>query len=57
MTELMGSEIYVYLLAGERTFIARVDPRAEAVAGRDLDLIVNMDRIHLFDPETQQAIR
>ena len=27
VTELMGNEIYLYLLTGKKSFIARVDPR------------------------------
>jgi multiple sugar transport system ATP-binding protein len=57
VTELMGNEIFVYLLIGEKQFIARVDPRTGARVGKDLDVAFNMDNIHLFDRETSQAIR
>jgi ABC-type sugar transport system ATPase subunit len=30
VTELMGNEIFVYLLTGQKQFIARVDPRTKA---------------------------
>jgi multiple sugar transport system ATP-binding protein len=57
VTELMGNEIFVYLLTGKKQFIARVDPRTEARVGKELDVVVNMDNTHLFDRETEQAIR
>jgi multiple sugar transport system ATP-binding protein len=57
VTELMGNEIFVYLLTGKKQFIARVDPRTGAAVGKKLDLAFNMDNIHLFDRETEQAIR
>ncbi|TEU19398.1 MAG: glycerol-3-phosphate ABC transporter ATP-binding protein, partial [Anaerolineales bacterium] len=57
VTELMGNEIFVYLLMGQKSFIARVDPRTQAVIGQDLDVVMNMDNVHLFDRQTEGAIR
>jgi multiple sugar transport system ATP-binding protein len=53
----MGNEIFVYLLTGQKSFIARVDPRTQAVIGQDLDIVMNMDNVHLFDRQTESAIR
>jgi multiple sugar transport system ATP-binding protein len=57
VTELMGNEIFVYLLTGEKQFIARMDPRTGARVGIEMDVAVNMDNIHLFDRDTEEAIR
>jgi multiple sugar transport system ATP-binding protein len=57
VTELMGNEIFVYLLTGKKQFIARVDPRTGARVGSDMDIAVNMDNCHLFDRASEQAIR
>jgi multiple sugar transport system ATP-binding protein len=57
VTELMGNEIFVYLLSGEKQFIARVDPRTGARVGIEMDVAVNMDNSHLFDRDTEEAIR
>jgi multiple sugar transport system ATP-binding protein len=57
VTELMGNEIFLYLLIGGKQFIARVDPRTRARIGTEMDVVVNMDNTHLFDRETEQAIR
>jgi multiple sugar transport system ATP-binding protein len=57
VTELMGNEIFVYLLMGKKQFIARVDPRTDARVGKEMDVVVNMDNTHLFDRETEEAIR
>ena len=57
VTELMGNEIFLYLLTGQKVFIARVDPRTKARVGNKMDVAVNMDNIHLFDPDTEAAIR
>ncbi len=56
VTELMGNEIFLYLLTGKKQFIARVDPRTHARPGEAIDLIVNMDNMHLFDPQTEKTL-
>jgi multiple sugar transport system ATP-binding protein len=55
--ELMGNETLLYLLNGAHSFIARVDPRSRARAGNTVAVIVNLDRLHFFDPQTQWSIR
>jgi hypothetical protein len=45
------------LLSGQKQFIARFDPRTSARIGKEMDVVVNMDNTHLFDRETEQAIR
>jgi multiple sugar transport system ATP-binding protein len=57
VTELMGNEIFVYLLIGQKQFIARVDPRTKARVGNEMDVAINMDNTHLFDRDTELAIR
>ena len=57
VTELMGNEIFVYLLTGQKSFIARGDPRTQARIGQDLDIAMNMDNVHIFDRGTERAIR
>ena len=57
VTELMGNEVFVYLLTGDKQFIARVDPRTSAHIGGDFDAVINMDRMHIFDKDTEVAVR
>ncbi|MBI3914731.1 MAG: TOBE domain-containing protein, partial [Chloroflexi bacterium] len=54
--EPMGSEIFLYLLAGKQNFIARVDPRSQARPGQSIEVMLNLDRMHLFDKQSEQAI-
>jgi multiple sugar transport system ATP-binding protein len=56
VTELMGNEIFLYLLTGKKQFIARVDPRTHTRPGDQIDLIINMDNMHLFDPQTEKTM-
>jgi multiple sugar transport system ATP-binding protein len=56
VTELMGNEIFLYLVAAGNTIVARVDPRTNFRPGDTVEVAFNMDKIHLFDPETELAI-
>ena len=55
VTELMGNEIFLYLLAGSDNIVARVDPRTDFHIGDKVQVSFNLDRCHLFDPETEDS--
>ncbi len=57
VTELMGNEIFLYLVSGPNNYVARVDPRTTFKMGDQLEVAFNMDNFHIFDPETELAIR
>ncbi len=57
VTELMGNEVIVYLDTDHHEFIGRFDPRTGARVGTPMTAAFNMDRMHVFDRETQLAIR
>jgi multiple sugar transport system ATP-binding protein len=57
MTELMGNEIFLYVVTGENTVLARVDPRTDFHIGDKVQVAFNMDKCHLFDIDTELAVR
>ncbi|MDI6695937.1 MAG: sn-glycerol-3-phosphate ABC transporter ATP-binding protein UgpC [Anaerolineales bacterium] len=57
VTELMGNEIFVYLKTGNNSFVARVDPRSRYQIDQKVQMVFNMNTMHIFDRETEQAIR
>ncbi|MFW6115771.1 MAG: ABC transporter ATP-binding protein [Chloroflexota bacterium] len=57
VTELMGDEVVVYLKKGDAEFLGRFDPRTEAKVGKKMSAAFNMDRMHIFDRATEEAIR
>ncbi len=57
VTELMGNEIYLYLVTGKNTFVGRVDPRSKMRMGDKAQIAFNMEKFHIFDAETERAIR
>jgi multiple sugar transport system ATP-binding protein len=54
VTELMGNEIFLYLLNGTNSFVARVDPRTRFQIGDKVQVVFNMDNFHIFDPSVDQ---
>jgi multiple sugar transport system ATP-binding protein len=57
VTELMGNEIFVFLKSGDFDYVARVDPRTNFRRGDKVKVTFNMGNMHIFDKETEQAIR
>ena len=62
VTELMGSEIYLYVSTDgidpqtPQNLIARVSPRAVARTGDDIKLAIDVTRVHIFDNYTEKCI-
>ena len=57
VTELMGNEIFLHMMTGTNSFVARVDPRSKLHVGEDTQLAFDMNNIHIFDAETEEAVR
>jgi multiple sugar transport system ATP-binding protein len=55
VTEPLGAEIYLYLLVGDHSLIARVDPRTRVDIGDEVELVLDMSKMHIFDRQTQEA--
>ncbi len=56
VTELMGAETYLYLSCEGNSVTARVDPTSTAKTGDRIKIALEMDKIHLFDKETEKTI-
>ncbi|MBN2089873.1 sn-glycerol-3-phosphate ABC transporter ATP-binding protein UgpC [candidate division KSB1 bacterium] len=51
LQELMGDEIYIYLMAGKKDLVARVDSRSEFQVGEKVQVVFDMTNFHVFDPK------
>jgi len=56
VTELLGAEVFLYLMVAGTNVTARVDPRSTAKAGDKIRLSIDAKKIHCFDKETEKAI-
>jgi multiple sugar transport system ATP-binding protein len=57
VTEPMGAEVYVYLSAGNDSYIARVDAHTRARPGTTHKVVFNTEKAHLFCKDTEASIR
>jgi multiple sugar transport system ATP-binding protein len=57
VTELMGNEIFLYLVSGKNSCVARVDPRSTSRIGEPIQVVFDMDNFHVFDAQTEEALR
>jgi len=57
VTELMGNETLLYLVSGKNTFVGRVDPRSKMRVGDAGHVLFDMGKFHIFDAETENAVR
>jgi multiple sugar transport system ATP-binding protein len=51
VVETLGSEVQLDVVSGDHSLVARVDPRTKAERHQEIQLIVNMDKIHIFETE------
>ncbi len=57
VTELMGNEVFLYLMSADKNYIARVDPRSAVRVGQDIEVLFDMDNFQIFDRDTEVAVR
>ncbi|OOC42710.1 ABC transporter ATP-binding protein [Thermosipho sp. 1074] len=56
VVEPLGSETILHLVSGNDKFIAIVDPKTEAKEEQEIDVVFDMNTMHIFDKETGKAI-
>ena len=54
--ELMGSEVYCYLKAGDSSITAKFDGNFNVKPGDTIKLAIDKETIHIFDKETELTI-
>ncbi|MFP4395762.1 MAG: ABC transporter ATP-binding protein [Anaerolineales bacterium] len=57
VTELMGNEVIAYLKTEHISFLGRFDPRTSVKVGMTKTAAFDLTRMHLFDKDTEKAIR
>ncbi len=54
--EPLGSDIILYLTSGDHSIVARVDARSQARMGQSAEVVLDMKKMHVFNPDTHAAI-
>ena len=55
--ELMGNEVIAYFATENSQFLGRLDPRTKVTVGMTKTAAFDMARMHIFDKDTEKAIR
>lgn len=56
ITELLGSEVFLYLEVGNDKITAKVDPRTMARVGDTIKVALDLNKIHIFDKDSEQVL-
>jgi multiple sugar transport system ATP-binding protein len=56
VVEMMGAETFLYMTVEGVNFTARVNPRTKAKAGDTVKIALDVNKIHLFDKDTERTI-
>jgi multiple sugar transport system ATP-binding protein len=57
IVELLGHELHLFMNSGTQNFVGTVDPRFGVQPGNSIDIVFDMNNMHLFDKATELAIR
>ncbi|MBI5573159.1 MAG: sn-glycerol-3-phosphate ABC transporter ATP-binding protein UgpC [Elusimicrobia bacterium] len=56
IVEPMGSEAFLHLDTGLNKLVARVDAHTNVLENQNIELVLDMRKIHIFDKETEVAV-
>ena len=56
VVEPMGAIVTMYLTSGEHASVATIDSETKAKEGQEIEIVLDMEKTHLFDKETEEAI-
>lgn len=56
VTEPMGARVHAYLTSGAHSLVASLDSETRARDGEPLEVVFDVERVHIFDKETEQAV-
>jgi multiple sugar transport system ATP-binding protein len=54
--ELLGAEVFLYFTINGANMTARVNPKTDARNGSEVKFAIDVDKVHVFDKETELTI-
>jgi multiple sugar transport system ATP-binding protein len=55
--EPLGSEVIIYFKINGQSLVGKLDANTEATSGQNLDIYLDMSKMHLFDPRSGELIQ
>ena len=56
LIEPLGDEVLFYLVTGRHQIVAKLDSRSEKKVGEDMEIAIEMSKIHIFDAESEKTL-
>ncbi len=56
VAEMVGSETYIYIISGSLKLTAKVPSHNNIKIDQDIEIKIDINKIHLFDKQTEIAI-
>jgi len=56
VVEPLGADILIYLACGKHSLIGKMDTRTQVEVEQSMEIVVDMEKIHIFNPETLLVI-
>jgi len=54
--EPLGAEIFIYLTLGKHSVVGKMDSRTQVKVEENMEVIIHIEKTHIFDPETLRII-
>ena len=54
--EPLGAEIFIYLACGKNSLVGKMDSRTQVEIEQNIEMVIDMEKTHIFDPKTLLAI-
>jgi multiple sugar transport system ATP-binding protein len=54
--EPLGAEIFIYLTCGKHSVIGKMDSRTQVEVEQSMEVVLDIEKTHIFDPETLLVI-
>jgi len=54
--EPLGAEIFIYLTIGKHSLVGKMDSRTQVRVEENMEVVIDMEKTHLFDAETLMTI-
>jgi len=54
--EPLGAEIFTYLTCGKYSVIGKMDTRTQVEVEQTMEVAIDMEKTHIFDPKTLLVI-
>jgi len=49
--EPLGAEIFIYLASGKHSLVGKMDSRTQVKVKENIEVVIDMEKTHIFDPE------